>query len=133
MWLNDDFGNFHRFHAEKIQTVLRRILSERELLAGKMQIEARIDHVIRGMVIELTSYMIGEHRDTVSIHKRWPRNWWQAFREEWFPSWWLRRWPVQYERIDVEQKVYGPVCPHLNISDRSAHRHWTTLANKIGE
>jgi len=54
---------------------------------------------------------------TVSIHKRWPSNWLQSLKERWAPRWWRNRWPVQYERIDVEQKIYKAVCPHIRFDD----------------
>lgn len=30
-----------------------------------------------------------------------PANWWQHFKQRWFPKWALRRWPVLYEYHDA--------------------------------
>jgi len=29
----------------------------------------------------------------------YPRDWWQAFRERWFPRWWLKRYPVKHTYV----------------------------------
>ena len=31
---------------------------------------------------------------------KYPRDWWEAVKERWFPAWALKRWPVLYNRID---------------------------------
>ena len=28
---------------------------------------------------------------------KFPRDWWEAFKERWFPEWARKRWPVVYE------------------------------------
>jgi len=45
--------------------------------------------------------------ETVSREK-WPKDWWEAVKERWFPAFLLSRWPVKYQRIDIEA-VY-PKC-----------------------
>lgn len=74
--------------------------------------------------------------DSITIEDRgmcdavWPANWWQAFRERWFPSWWLRRHPVRTVRHAVKiYKTYTrqSVCPH--ISPKTTNDHFYFLAS----
>ena len=43
-----------------------------------------------------------------SIECRYPRDWWAAFRERWFPAWALRRWPVIYHVTVLEARALYP-------------------------
>jgi hypothetical protein len=47
----------------------------------------------------------------------WPTTWWDAFKERWFPRWWLRRWPANYSHADFT--VYR-AYPDLSLPE---HRH----------
>jgi len=38
----------------------------------------------------------------------WPRDWWQAFKERWYPEWAKRRWPVEYERYVITARELYP-------------------------
>jgi len=29
----------------------------------------------------------------------YPRDWWQAFKERWYPEWAKRKWPIVYNRV----------------------------------
>ena len=43
---------------------------------------------------------------------RYPADWWQAFKNHWFPTWALQRWPVEYhtERLEAWE-----VYPKLSV------------------
>ncbi len=43
-------------------------------------------------------------QESPELEERWPADWWQAFRERWFPAWWLRRWPVRYKSVSIKEK-----------------------------
>ena len=42
---------------------------------------------------------------------RWPKNWWEAFRERWFPAWLIRRRPIHYTTIDIQQLIDMAIPP----------------------
>lgn len=46
------------------------------------------------MICTLTYDVYGEKREPRRV--QWPATWWDAFKQRWFPKWWLRRWPVRY-------------------------------------
>ena len=53
-------------------------------------------------------------RETQRQECKWPADWWQAFKERWFPAWVLKRWPVQYtEYVLRARELYPDVAmPH---------------------
>jgi len=38
--------------------------------------------------------------DVAELRK--PHDWWQAFKERWFPSRALKLWPVEYDYVDIK-------------------------------
>jgi hypothetical protein len=38
----------------------------------------------------------------------YPRTWWDAFKERWFPKWAKRRWPVDYRRVKISGEIIYP-------------------------
>jgi hypothetical protein len=42
------------------------------------------------------------------FEKRWPANWWEAFKERWFTKWLLYRYPVVYEYYKVDKQTLFP-------------------------
>ncbi len=49
----------------------------------------------------------GEEAPKVVDYK-WPKDWWEAFKERWAPRWYLKRWPVLYHREQVDLWVCYP-------------------------
>ena len=90
-------------------------------LDNSMKMSHWHEHKMRSMIIELRGYVVGMPKETLSIHKKWPSDWWQAFKERWFPTWAQRRWPVVYYYIDVDQTIFQTVCPHTVLDKREAH------------
>jgi hypothetical protein len=84
------------------------------------------DKVMGQFIAQLECWASGLGEQTLSIHEQWPRDWWQAFRERWFPRWWLKKHPIKYKHIHVEQKIYKAVCPHnLGIATKKEdHLRW---------
>ena len=39
---------------------------------------------------------------------QWPRDWWQAFKERWYPEWAKARWPVQYKHCVITARELYP-------------------------
>lgn len=59
----------------------------------------------------------------------YPKNWWQAFRERWFPMWWLDRYPIK-NNVSVGICVSHNVCPHLPITPQSTHHQWLVTSDQ---
>lgn len=45
-----------------------------------------------------------------------PANWWQHFKQRWFPAWALTRWPVLFEHYDA-----GVILPKVPVVKPEFH------------
>jgi len=79
------------------------------------------------LCISIDTYVVGMSEKRIRVHRKWPKDWWHAFKDRWFPAFLLRRWPVQYEEIDIDEVKFSRVCPHVRIPDEKVHLEW--LAN----
>ena len=113
---------YRRYFAEWLQVNLRRVTSVQALL--RMEVRSYEDHLLMGVVHDFTVYLAAMPKERIEVHKRWPKDWWQAFRERWLPQWWLRRWPVEYEQVDIDQQIYLAVCPHVDADPQRQHLEW---------
>jgi hypothetical protein len=48
--------------------------------------------------MQITTMVAGERVKEI----KYPLDWWQAFKERWFPKLFLRRWPVKYHTWKVD-------------------------------
>ena len=79
----------------------------------------------RKLIFRLRPFLaqIGEQK--FSYHAKYPKDWWEAFKEKWFPLWLKGRYPVQYTNIDIEVPRYDAVCPHVDVpKDDKIHWDW---------
>ena len=113
-----------RHFAEQIRVGLSERIPIHELLGVKEEVQVYEDELLRSVVLRMQSYLHASPKDRVSIHRKWPKTWWDAVKERFAPNWFLRRWPVDYHRIDVEQPIYGPTCPHLVTAPQQRHLEW---------
>ena len=60
----------------------------------RASLESEVEHATRSLLLSLSTYIHGMPKERVVVDSKWPRDWWQAFRERWFPGWWLKRHPV---------------------------------------
>ena len=100
-------------------------------LVDKATLYSSVEAATGDLILQMASYVHAMPKERITIFKQWPADWWQAFRERWFPKWWLRRWPVRYETIDIDRTLYGRVCPHIAQPKSGPHLVW--LARGIGE
>ena len=122
----DDLPKIRRFIADRIYLSAAQQLVRREVQISNFDVRANLDHIADRLVISLTGFIHGMPKEKLSIHRQWPRTWWDALKLRWFPHWWLNRWPPNYDRVDLEQTIYLAVCPHLH--DDPQHRHLEWLA-----
>lgn len=86
------------------------------------------DSLALAAVKEFISFI--EKDDIASLKISYPKNWWQHFKQTFFPKWLLKKYPVKYETVtktwtyDVEwifpfspsiTKEFGPAVRRVNI------------------
>lgn len=94
-----------------------------------------MQHVADGLVVRLRAEVLGETvRRNEHVVRTWhPASWWQHWKQEHAPKWWLRRWPVRqvptetvvrfseiatfpYSKIKTPENMRGPVVvPYYRV------------------
>ena len=72
-----------------------------------------LEHHINKMVMHLQAYVLAEKIAEVRDKVIYPRDWWEAFKDRWFPFWAKCRWPVRYSTVTVRLARYLS-HPHMN-------------------
>ena len=75
-------------------TAQHRIMAEMLLDAPPSAVEFAVERGAHTMVATLNRHMATLEADGPLLHT--PADWWQHFKERWFPAWALMRWPVRY-------------------------------------
>ena len=105
---------------------VRRILADRDIYPQNLTFEEYRMDLVDGMAMDMRAYFLGVPEKANHDHRLVPLDWWQHFKDRWFPKWAKRRWPVQHEKIEWTTNVYR-ICPHLNIETGNArHIEWMT-------
>lgn len=71
---------------EKLEIGIEQILSE-EILEPKAEIVR--DHLSQNLRLRVRGYIFAEDVGTAKV--KYPRDWWQHFKERWFPKWALEK------------------------------------------
>ena len=66
-------------------------------------VETRLDEWLHRIEVRLQGYLMSESIGEKII--RYPADWWQAFKERWFPASLKRRFPVKYTQYDISLKA----------------------------
>jgi len=100
-----------------------------ELEKFKMGIRERLDRVSPALECDIAVECVA---DRIEFLVRWhvwnkkldtytysrPKTWWDAFKEEYFPPWALKRWPVIFVTTTIEARV---LYPDLRLYDNEPY------------
>lgn len=79
-----------------------------ELVAVEnIHIEQVIHQSVGDLVLQLRACVAGERISEIN----YPSDWWQAFKQRWFPVWAQKRWPVKWDRYQIDLHY-----PHVPIA-----------------
>lgn len=91
----------------------------------KVMLNCRLDGYItdmaRNLLVEFMLELPALFDREIVVQEAWPENWWEAFKERWFPGWLLRRYPVKMKSINIRERVFKAICPHMPCDGRSRH------------
>lgn len=79
---------------------------------GCIEFRAAFDDAMNAIVLQCYTKVYGRKSDHVVVVKQ-PWDWWQAFRERWFPKVWLQAYPVRYKETHVRAEEFLPYTPPL--------------------
>jgi hypothetical protein len=77
-----------------------------EQFAIPTQVSVVADITAEHAVITLTQYIYGETLE--DARAEYPSDWWQAFKQRWFPAWLLQRYPVKVRVVEIEVVALYP-------------------------
>ena len=92
--------------------------------SGSVDIRPLIGDTQR-MVLAISAIFLSYKVHSVEGEFFVPLNWWEHFKQRWFPEWLKLRYPVRKEVITYTQSYYN-LCPHLDIeagSSEGKHVH----------
>lgn len=91
--------------------------------AENLRVDQAAERVADEVVFRFNSAFAAGSEFTVEAGEvKVPLDWWQAVRQRWAPTWWLRRWPVRFLAIPTLVKMQK-VCPHVHAPMRD-HFIW---------
>ncbi len=88
-----------------------------------------------GVVLAVQSWILDGHKADVRVERRsveYPDGWWEFFKQDYAPGWFLRRWPVKMKKITYDWSEHHHfVCPHVAVKADSDHFIW--MASMSGQ
>lgn len=90
---------------ERLTYAAQTHLSERFAIEPKVSVDY-LRPEFRGMTATIRQDILCHKLETVKV--KYPRDWWQSFKERWFPEWMLEKCPIEYERKKLEARVLLP-------------------------
>jgi hypothetical protein len=120
---------FNQKTAESVQVSVRRILEGHKLYdnLGNGTLDIEVRDLVDQMALDMHYFVLEMPTKTTKYtERRFPQDWWQAFRQRWFPEWWLRRWPVKEYSLYLATVCEYNVCPHLSHDPQKRHLTFLT-------
>ncbi len=122
-----------KHHTAEFLPIAGEYIIPRRKLTGYPSEKIRIENCAEGLKVDIVAFVAAMPSRRIEINKFWPRDWWQAFRERWFPAWWLNYWPVRYERVWIDRQLYSHVCPHLQKDPEHIHLDFLASGESLEE
>lgn len=76
----------------------------------RLELKDLADYTAAGLVAQLEAFLYGEEASH-SVQFSAPADWWQHFKDRWFPHWLRKRFPVQY-RTQTTTMHAAKLFPH---------------------
>lgn len=96
---------------ERVKYALYKAWSEEEIveLANKpdMELAMNVKFTCNEFAVRVVGFVYKQELRDVSV--KYPCDWWQAFKERWFPKWLLKRCPVIYRNHEYKAVALYPM------------------------
>lgn len=86
--------------------VIQLSLQKVEINASGLLFEANPDLILNQMMYRLTGYVAFEDQQDYKYYT--PTSWWQMFKQEYFPIWLLKRFPITRKETAITVKTIYP-------------------------
>lgn len=95
---------------EKIPVNVDMCIPQKDIIASTLETSRFFNEVNKSMYFKMRAYVWG-HTSTVMTIK-YPADWKQAFKERWFPSFLLKKYPIVYKTYSVDASI---IYPRINV------------------
>lgn len=75
-------------------------------IAPRVDVSMAQDFLTDQIAVRVIQEVWGEILD--EVEHSYPADWWQAFKERWFPAWLLRRYPVKLKIMRLTARAVYP-------------------------
>lgn len=113
-----DNMQFRQSRLYKLRIGLQQRLSE-EILDPRVEFDE--NSLINDVVLHVRGYIWRDGND-YNRTIRYPADWWQAFKERWFPVWLLRLTPIRYTAHEINASVIYPSLK-INVPPEYPYRY----------
>ena len=69
----------------------------KEMLSSNVTVEFLENHFTDSIIFNWRAAIAGQGLRTI----QYPKDWWQSFKERWFPKRFKKWWPIEYKIIDI--------------------------------
>jgi hypothetical protein len=84
-----------------------RLDASREFMLSPIALQKVVDARVGAVILQFRARVAGERLKREEV--RYPADWWQAFKDRWFPMWAKRRWPVRHSVVVLEARGLYPM------------------------
>ena len=103
--MNDSMSESDKVKLEKMRFGLMTRISQEMLVS-----EVSAEYVANDLLLKVKGFVWGRKVKVYRFY--YPRDWWESFKDRWFPAWFKKRYPV----IFIEQKVdVNELYPNLKL------------------
>ena len=85
---------------------------EKNGCSNNIKCNVYFDNRLRQMFLSLIHYIAGETLE--KVEHNYPKDWWEAFKERWFPKWLIRHYPIQRTYVTMDAKAVYPKVTFKN-------------------
>lgn len=93
-----------RFDKKKLR--LEQYVDLLELRSSRFYDDQFLDEANRRLRKSLTLGFWETMATRIKVDTTYPKTWWDAFKDRWFPSWLKERYPVEWTKVEVDEPQY---------------------------
>ena len=97
---------YNEVELEKLKFAIQQRLTG-EFMA-KVDISIYSEFLADEIYLRVKGFVWAEAENVQHQEIKYPCDWWQAFKEKWFPVWILRHYPVTYKKVVIDVKAIYP-------------------------
>jgi hypothetical protein len=96
----DKIEEYRTYTLKSLKVQLAKRFGAATLEKTSVEFEYLLDKFVDDVHVRVTSYIFGvDMPTTYTVSVLVPKTWWEHLKEDHFPEWWKRKWPVQYKEV----------------------------------